>query len=379
MRIGVNLGTLRGFGSGNVGRGLLNAILKDQSNHEFFIWHPVEWADQNLECIGSRVNLFSTHPGIVNKYIDENLKIRYMLEKHRIDCLLSLTDTSSLNINIPHVLMIHQPFLLYPFSSWNFPIPSPFRLKMNIMRHYLSLCLKTTTTVSVQTNTMKNRFLDQFEFNQDNVIVVPSAFDSDFATSSEDILSPTEPPYFCYIASAACHKNHDIIPLTIKALRERGNPIRCKVTIESDSIPEFSKKARELGVEDSIDFLGPLPKPAAMQLLKESKLMMMPSHLETFGLPYFEAMELGVPIVASDYDFAREACDDAAIYAQSDDPKMFANGINEICTSDSTRNDLIQKGQICSQQKKISWQNILEIYIAHLASLTLSNTIIGNQ
>ena len=66
---------------------------------------------------------------------------------------------------------------------------------------------------------------------------------------------------------------------------------------------------------------------------KLSTLVFLPSLLEVFSATYLEAMAMRVPIVTSDMPFAREICQDAAIYVDTRDVEKCANSISEILSN----------------------------------------------
>jgi glycosyltransferase involved in cell wall biosynthesis len=60
--------------------------------------------------------------------------------------------------------------------------------------------------------------------------------------------------------------------------------------------------------------LGEISHKKVGQVLNDCDAVLFPSLLETYGIPYYEAMYFSKPLIVSDLDFARDACGDAAIY-----------------------------------------------------------------
>jgi len=77
----------------------------------------------------------------------------------------------------------------------------------------------------------------------------------------------------------------------------RRIPARLLMVGDGPDLNDASRLADELGVSDSVDFLG--EQDAVVQLLSAADVFLLPSSQESFGLAALEAMACEVPIVAS--------------------------------------------------------------------------------
>jgi glycosyltransferase involved in cell wall biosynthesis len=115
------------------------------------------------------------------------------------------------------------------------------------------------------------------------------------------------------------------------------------------------KKVTELGMEDRViftDFVDEKDKPA---LIKGSKLFVLPSFWEGFGLDVLNAMACGVPVVASNVGSLPEVVGNAGILVDPNDPESIAQGIKEVLLAPITKyNSMVEKG--LAQVKKFSWE-----------------------
>jgi glycosyltransferase involved in cell wall biosynthesis len=65
---------------------------------------------------------------------------------------------------------------------------------------------------------------------------------------------------------------------------------------EREALVDLTKA---LGLQDNVDFLGELDRRAALQEMACSSVMALPSVMESLGAVYFEAMSLGIPVLAT--------------------------------------------------------------------------------
>jgi glycosyltransferase involved in cell wall biosynthesis len=141
-----------------------------------------------------------------------------------------------------------------------------------------------------------------------------------FAAANEERPFPdpsTKVRIFCFSAPYK-HKNLALLPPLAAAL-QNALPTRefeIVLTLPPDG-PDWRRLqtlAQELGVSARFVNHGPVPVSGGPALFRSCDLLVLPTVLETFSATYPEAMALGLPIVTSDLDFARDICGPAALY-----------------------------------------------------------------
>lgn len=81
-------------------------------------------------------------------------------------------------------------------------------------------------------------------------------------------------------------------------LQNRGHSM-CELRIAGwGNVAAVLRLAAELGVSDSVRYLGALDRPALLQELRTAHLALLPSHSESFGLAIAEAQAAGLPVVS---------------------------------------------------------------------------------
>jgi len=132
---------------------------------------------------------------------------------------------------------------------------------------------------------------------------------------------------FVYVADGEPHKNHRFLIEAWKLLAEQGVRPSLALTLPSRN-SELSlwvrEQAQQYGLQ--IEDLGFLPHTEVLALYRRAGALVFPSRGESFGLPLFEARELGLPILASERDYVRDICQPAQAF-DPDSPLSIARAI----------------------------------------------------
>ena len=150
----------------------------------------------------------------------------------------------------------------------------------------------------------------------DRVVIVPpgvdrSLFHADSAADSGPAPSANPRGYLLYAARLQPLKGPD---LAIRALTEVPAELRPDLLIAGDVSVDFAAYEADLHalvdahrLTGSVRFIGPQPRPQLARLMRGARIVLVPSHSETFGLIALEAESCGTPVVASAAGGLREA------------------------------------------------------------------------
>lgn len=105
------------------------------------------------------------------------------------------------------------------------------------------------------------------------------------------------------------------------------------------------------------------------QLLANNAALVTASLDEGFGIPVAEAMQMGVPVVASDTPVFHEVGGEGVLYANPASPQDFANAVRTL-DSEATRSALIQKAK--EHIKQFNWDDSAKALLAALHSYQAS-------
>jgi glycosyltransferase involved in cell wall biosynthesis len=110
-------------------------------------------------------------------------------------------------------------------------------------------------------------------------------------------------------------------------------------------------KAHPLNQVGWITCLGFLDPNQIWAAYQDADIYVMPSLVETVGLPLMEAMSVGLPILVADRAYAHEICQDAAIYFDPLSPLDLSNKAKKLLEDKNTYNKLSMKSKMLYKSK----------------------------
>lgn len=157
---------------------------------------------------------------------------------------------------------------------------------------------------------------------------------------------------FIYVAYGEVHKNHLRLLEAWKLLAQQGIRPRLGLTLRRDDVALLHAVERlreQCGAE--IYNLGELSHERIFALYRQSRALIFPSLVESFGLPLVEARQTGLPILAPELDYVRDVCDPV----QTFDPK------SAVSIARSVRRFLRQPEEIRPPRSPAEcWDHLLE-------------------
>ncbi len=357
MKIAVHAGTLRGAGSRAVGLSTLSGLCL--YDHRYLAWIPREWP----ACEDPKLATLRTSEGALSKFRLETSDIPRGIAAFDAHALLSLTDTSCPQPGVPHVLLVQQAFLAHAPASLEFPQTKRFRAQMQLMAAYFRLGLPNVNHFVVQTQDMKARMSARWNIEPTKITVIPSCVGPEVHEAASRRRPAADSGLLC-ITSPSPHKGHAVLPETLRRLPQ----LSLAVTLTQGDVPSFDQAVERLGLRHRIEYLGSLSRPALLHRLQRARVAIIPSDLESFGLPYYEALALGVPVVAADREFAREACGEAGRYARS--ASEYAEAIHALVSTPGALTEASELGRARFEQVQVSSDEIARRYLSVLESAT---------
>jgi glycosyltransferase involved in cell wall biosynthesis len=234
-------------------------------------------------------------------------------------------------------------------------------------RRFLAyLAIRTADVVVVPSNSMIDPVLDfcsRRRLGRVSIEVIPHGKPNWESLPMRELHQPVRLLFPSHVGG---HKNFGLLGGVVRALYTRRTvDFRLTLTAESQEdcggrpLIEWFRNGLE-----KVDFVGAVERRNLRELYETHDIVVFPSIAESFGLPLVEAMTSGMPIVVSDFDWAKEICGPAAIYVDPGGATDWAEAVEDIVARGYRSNEA---GVMRAQ--RFNWAASAEEY----ASLLLGN------
>ncbi len=231
---------------------------------------------------------------------------------------------------------------------------------------------KARQIIAVSNNTKKDLHR-LFRLPESKITVIYEGVNSQFYPIKDTkILKVTQnkykitTPYLLYTGVWRSHKNLINLIKAFKYLKNQYTlPLSLVLTGRRDPIyaPEIEAKIRELSLENDVIFTGLVDDHDLVALYNGASAYVFPSLYEGFGLPPLEAMQCGVPVIASRTSSIPEICgENNALFFDPNDPQNMAEQIFKVLAKPALRQELIGNG--LNRCQEFSWQKMAEQTLA---------------
>lgn len=307
--------------------------------------------------------------------------LRRIARERHSDIVWSLNLGSYVRASVPQVLSVNNPHQVYPWEVTRYHPDSA--LNVAALRWFFRKSLRVSDGVMVQTPIMAE-YIRQISATQNQIEVVSKAVENTDDVSPESLPLNVQKKLegglgkhafsFLYVSTYTPHKNHKTLIEAFDILANKGVNVRAIFTIALDELIACGgEKARMLAASGHlvpIDWMG---KAHLRALYDACDACIMPSVLESLSSAHLEAMQWGKPQITADLPYARDLCGNAAVYVSAENPKAWADKIQEFMSDTALRAKLIEEGAGRMKQFPATWAEV-----AHKVHAFLEK-IVANQ
>lgn len=238
-----------------------------------------------------------------------------ILRKYKIDRIINFADII-IPTKVKQIYFFDWPYAVYENSYlWVGMKLTDFfirKTKIFLIANFIS----SVDIVICQTGTIKRRLKERY--NIKNILVAPTPVNF-LGKETGEITIRTNKVKLFYPANDSTHKNHKFVLQFIEKIQEQELPYVVVLTLDSEAFRAIYGNLA-ISSQQFVINLGRLRLEDMPSVYKNIDYLFFPSLLETYGIPYIEAMYFGKPILTSELDFAKDICGDAAMYFDPLDP-----------------------------------------------------------
>lgn len=235
----------------------------------------------------------------------------FINKKSKSDLWICLHDITANIGKGKQYVYCHNPSPFYKASSTDFELDKKFYLFTKFYKYLYQINIKKNKAVIVQQSWIANSFKEWFGI--DNVIVSKPEGERNGIQEMHERKKVDGPFKLIYPAYPRVFKNIELLIDALFYLKNNLQSYYDKIEItltfnHGTSLygDAMLKKARALSI-DNIKFVGFLDRDTIYQMYKsETDGLIFPSKLETWGLPISEAKMFGLPILAANFEYAKE-------------------------------------------------------------------------
>jgi glycosyltransferase involved in cell wall biosynthesis len=130
---------------------------------------------------------------------------------------------------------------------------------------------------------------------KNNIKIIPNGIDFEMI---ERIKASEEESDVIFAGRLIKEKNVDVLIKAVKLVKKEVPEVKCKIIGEGPEKSKLEKLAYDLGLESNVEFMGFLgDHDDVIAYMKSSKVLMLPSTREGFGIAALEANACGLPVI----------------------------------------------------------------------------------
>lgn len=291
----------------------------------------------------------------------EQIIMPFVLKKLKIDILYSPAEIATFLAPCKVVLGIQNLNVYYKIKI-NRSVSEKFKLWC--LRQLARFSFKRVNKMIFVSNTARKDITKKLKIRSTNTRVIRHGVELDKFQKTESKRIPvfikkilSSDKYILFLSTLCRHKN---IKALIRAYAILDKKLRnqYKLLIVGRKFPsyydELTNLVHQLNLDEKVIFMGEIAFENVPTLYRKAALFVLPSYVETFGIPLIEAMASGIPVIASNVPAIPEIVGDAALLFSPNNPDDLRAKIEQVLSDSKLHGELIQRG--LERAKLFSWE-----------------------
>lgn len=277
-----------------------------------------------------------------------------------VDVLLIASNFGKALFGVPHVTNIQQSL---PFSE---EAIRSFRsisktVKIGAVRWQMKRSCRNADRIICQSSVMKGWLVNAFRLDPERVEAIYTAPRPLGPSNRNDSLRKKDlhegdSHRLLYVGSDYPYKKIDTAIKALELIRRRFPATELSLTLP---------KNHHCSSLSGINCVGYLNDERLAQAYHDADILVLPSLVETVGLPTLEAMSLGTPVLVADRPYAHDICQKAALFFDPFSPEDLAEKAIKLQTDQTLRKTLIERGYTLIKKRRAEkpYQKIVDILV----------------
>lgn len=256
-------------------------------------------------------------------------------------------------------------FLKYP-ETYDFLYPKYLKL-------LVPKSLQRADKIIAVSETTRNDLLEWLKIKEEKICVIYNGIGNEFLPIYDKTLLENKrqqmnlpEDFLLYVGTIELRKNLGVLLDAFRKLKKQHQIPHKLVLVgkKGQGWQEIRNLPSKLGIESDVIFRGYVCLDDLVYLYNLSDVFIYPSIYEGFGIPVFEAMACGTPVVASNTSSIAEIAKGCAFLVDSASSEDFIRGVAVLLSNKEKRQDLITSG--INRAKTLTWDNsakkVLQLY-----------------
>lgn len=345
MNLLINFIPIKSGGGQQVADNFVTQVLKDKEIIPYFLVTENSFIHKKLEK-KQVLNIYVVGENLYKRFYFQQFKLNKIIIDNNINLIYTLFGPGLHSSEVKSVTGCAYSNLFFPEIDFWKDYSLIQRLRYKIIDYYR---LKTTLKshfIIFENNAMLKRAIDLFNYPENRTkLILPSISEYPEEPCSDELstrLKYINPNNFniLLLSGWAKNKNIHMVPDILYQLSlEEKRKVTFIITV-SPNHPEsidLLKKAKALGVEQSIIFFGSVLPTEVRFLYKNTSASILLSKLESFSNNIIESWYFNKPLIISDEEWSREICKSACIYVNRENAADIAQKIVLLKSDESVR------------------------------------------
>lgn len=296
----------------------------------------------------------------------EALSLPGLLEGLGADLLLNLSGGVVPTVRIPQITYAMNPWAMIRGTH----LTARDQLKAAAQRRGYRAAVQNAAGIAYLSAHMRDLYRKNAGCSERASEVVPVGLDDETrgaATRAREARKPTSRQILT-VSVMARHKSIETVVEALALVRKSHDPEAQLVLAGPWPDPSYERQIRQLvsalGLERAVTFKGLLARTELHRLYHESRVFVLMSRCESFGIPGLEAQAFGTPVVGSSGSAMPEVCGSGGLFVDADDVPGTAQAVGRLLTDRALWNETARRAT--ANAARYDWDICSRLLLRHL-------------